>query len=257
MKTSVPGSEFDAVWRPPAELEGVRPREVRLTPAGRILSVLAVLLAVGSVAAGVLLHIKAVSDREFLTQLAEVGHESEGRVLRCWKSSGKDARYWVEYTFQARDSLHRARIQIGRRNWEALRPGSALQVRYLPQDPSRHAVRGHEGKPMPLAIPYAVAGAMAISAWLITLAPRNQRRLLAEGRPAQAIVTRHEKTKDGVAVHYEFRVLSGARASGKAQQGKKPAPLGSTLCVIYEPDRVRHNAIYPLSLVRTRRDRPR
>jgi hypothetical protein len=253
MNSNTPGSAGDANWRPPLELTAGRPREVRLSLAGRILIILAILLGVGSVAAGALLHVKSFSEREIQRQLAEAGRETEGRVLRTWRTKSGDAHYWVEYAYQAEGTLYRDRVQLGRRSWEAVKPGSTLQVRYLPANPGSNAVRGHEGRPMPLVIPYLVAGAMAVGAWLVTLPTRSQRHLLAEGRPARAVVTRHEKTKDGVVVHYEFRQLSGARAGGKSAQGKKPAPVGSSLCVLYEPDRVSHNAVYPLSLVRTRR----
>ena len=52
--------------------------------------------------------------------------------------------------------------------------------------------------------------------------------------------------------HYELSLLSGATASGKTGPSKKPPAIGSELCVLYEPDRSRHNALYPLSLVRAR-----
>jgi hypothetical protein len=103
---------------------------------------------------------------------------------------------------------------------------------------------------MPLWLPYPVAGALALASFLIAREIRRQRRLLAEGRPAPALVTRHEGNRQGKVAHYEFPLLSGALARGKAGPQKKPPAVGSLLCVLYEPDRMRNNSLYPLSLVR-------
>ena len=254
MNSNAIGKGLNAMWQPPAELAGCRPREVRLTGAGRTLVVLAVLLAAGSIAAGVLLYAKAAADRAFRRELAEVGNDLDARVTRCWTSGKKgDTRYWVEYEFRADGRTITDRVRVGKQSWSALKPGSVLPVRYLPANSTRHVIRGLEEGPLPLWVPFALSGALALAAWLVTLPLKSQRRLLAEGRPAQAVVVLHKKTKDAIEVRYQFRQLSGAVAKGKGQQGKSPTPVGSSLCVIYDPDRVRHNAIYPLSLVRTRR----
>jgi hypothetical protein len=48
---------------------------------------------------------------------------------------------------------------------------------------------------------------------------------------------------------YEFPLLSGAVASGKAGTSAKPPAIGSVICVIYDPESPKRNAVYPLSLV--------
>jgi hypothetical protein len=240
-------------WCPPGELEQCRPRELRLKPAGIILVLLAMALLAGAFSLGLLLHLKASADHELRGQVVEFGKDVEARIIRRWTNRGKNTRYWIEYSYQVEGQSHRGRIELRRSAWLAEEPGAILPLRYLPSDPAQHLVRGHEGELMPLWLPYLIGPALALAAWLVTRPLISQRRLLAEGRPAPAVVTRHEKTQHGVVVHYVFSLLSGALAHGKIGPQRKPPALGSILCVLYEPERTRHTAVYPLSLVRTAR----
>ena len=70
-------------------------------------------------------------------------------------------------------------------------------------------------------------------------------------------VTRHSKadhTAHGASVgkkfHFEFPLLSGAVAEGEAGSAKTPPAVGSTICVLYDPETPSRNAVYPLSFVR-------
>jgi len=249
--------ELKRHWRPPGELEQSRPRELRLKPAGVALVLLAAAFMAGSIALGVLLHLKASADHELRRELVEFGRDLDAQVLRHWTTRGKPTRYWVEYAYQVEGPAHRGRVELGRKAWQALDAGAVLPVRYLPSDSAKHFIRGHEGDRMPLWLPYLIGAALAFAAWLVTRPLVSQRRLLAEGRPAPAVVTRHERTQHGAVVHYIFSLLSGASAQGKMGPQKKPPAPGSILCVLYEPDRTQHNAVYPLSMVRTARQQSR
>jgi hypothetical protein len=243
--------EVAAGWRPPAELERSRPRELRLKPAGRVLVVFAVILGAGSLLAGVLLHVKASVDHDSRRRVIETGQDTEGRVVRKYQTrSGDDRQHWIEYEYRTDGEIQRARLRVGSRVWQALNVGTQLPVRYLASDPEQHLVPGYSGGLMPLWVPYLVAGGLALGACLVTLPLAAQRLLLAEGRPAPAIVTRHEKGKHGPIVHFVFQLLSGTTLEGKTGPWKKPPALDSVLCVLYLPDRARRNAVYPLSLVR-------
>ena len=242
-------NEARQTWHPPEELERSRPREVRLTGAGRALVALAVFFFLGSAAAGLLLHIKASTDHEHRRQLLEQGKDLEAQVIRRGTTRRDHPRYWAEYAFSVDGRTYQGRLQAGRRSWERMDEGTSLPVRYLPSEPQIHLVQGSEGDLMPLWLPYFIACALALAGWLVTRPLVSQRRLLAEGRPAPAVVTHHEKTQHGPVMHYMFSLLSGATARGKAGPQKTPPPPGTTLCVIYEPDRARHHGIYPLSLV--------
>jgi hypothetical protein len=102
--------------------------------------------------------------------------------------------------------------------------------------------------------------AYVVSASLISLSVfchkivGRQRRLVSEGRAAPAIVVGHSKshTSHGGAhryITYDYRVLSGAVLHGRAMVDKLP-PLGSVICVVYDPDRPSRTIRYPTRLVR-------
>ena len=52
---------------------------------------------------------------------------------------------------------------------------------------------------------------------------------------------------------YEFRVLAGTTATGKAAAGKTQ-DVGSRINVVYEPERPKRNRPYPFSLVTLNRE---
>jgi hypothetical protein len=246
-------TELKRHWKPPVELDRCRPREVHLRPAGVVLAVMSLLFVAGSVAAGALLYVKATADREERRQLMQTGRDAQAEITRKWSTRGDNRRYLMAYRYEVGAGAYDGSVQIGRRAWESVKPGSVLTVRYLPGDPGSHVVLRWEEQLMPLWVPFLVPALLLLVAWLMTLPVSSQRRLLAEGRPAPAIVVSHKKTKDGVVAHYELCALNGTIGSGKMGPKKRqPAPIGSELCVLYEPDRVRHNAAYPLSLVQTR-----
>jgi hypothetical protein len=95
---------------------------------------------------------------------------------------------------------------------------------------------------------------MAVIGVLPWYAIRRQWMLLAEGRPAQAQVTVFKKVRHQhgtqYQVSYEFRTMSGATRSGRYTSQKSPPASGTTIQVVYNPDRPEHSMPYPLALVR-------
>jgi hypothetical protein len=53
---------------------------------------------------------------------------------------------------------------------------------------------------------------------------------------------------------YQFRVLAGTIATGKAAASTKSAAVGSTISVVYDPERPTRNRPYPFSLVTLNRE---
>ena len=101
-------------------------------------------------------------------------------------------------------------------------------------------------------VAYVAALTLAALAALIALPIRSQRRLLVEGRPAPAVVTRRHLNKSThgsqYQIEYEFRLLNGAPRTGRSASGKMLEV--QLIAVLYEPDNPARNAPYPLSLVR-------
>jgi len=95
--------------------------------------------------------------------------------------------------------------------------------------------------------------------WLAWYFVRRERRLLSEGRAALGLITGHSKMhrsshggEVGKSAYYQFAQMSGALAKGETSPMKKPPEIGSTICVLYDPENPGRNARYPLSLVRPR-----
>ena len=203
--------------------------------------------------AGLALYAQACREGEKRMQILQSGRDTEASVTRRWTTGHDPVRYFVEYAYYVGGKPYSGRQSIGHNTWLSMERTESLRVRYLPANPQIHLVHGWEPRLFPpwasLAIP---AGVLFFVAWLITRIVAWQRRLLAEGRPAPAIVTKIARTQNGKVAHYVFMVMSGKMIEGKSMPQKHPPSVGSMLNVIYEPDRERRNSVYPLSLVRTR-----
>jgi hypothetical protein len=248
-------SNIKKTWRSPGELQCSRPREVSLTWAGKIIAGLAAAMFVGGVFAGLVLYTKASQDRENRGRLVASGLDAEARITRSWTSGQDPVRYWVEYNYSAGGQTWTGRLATKHNSWLNLQKTGTLRIRYLPADPQQHLISGHESKLLPSWMSILVAGISFLVGWLLKRILDMQRRLLAEGRPAPAIVTRVTRSNQqhGQKVaHYVFMDLGGKLVEGKSNPQKRPPMVGSVLNVIYEPDRENHNRIYPLPLVKTR-----
>src|SRR5262245_41596433 len=92
----------------------------------------------------------------------------------------------------------------------------------------------------PLFLPYLLAVPFAVGGSLAFLPLLRQRWLLAEGRAAPGVVTRHgRKDQHGRVYYFEFRVLSGATVEGRAGPSHRPPPVGRPICVLYDPNQPR------------------
>jgi hypothetical protein len=246
-------------WTPPGGLDR-RPREVCLTGEGKALAALAAILLLGALVAGIALEIVARRQAREARVWQQQAVEGEARVTRRWRRGGEQRRYAVAYEFLVHGRTYAGEARLSRTAWEALQAGSVIPVRYLPLDPSvNHAYR-QGPNPMPRLIPYVAALGLAAGGALAVYRLRRDWRLMAEGRAALGLITRHSKmqrtshgTKMGMVAYYEFAQLSGALAKGQTGPVAKPPEMGSTVCVLYDPENPGRNAVYPLSLVKPQR----
>jgi hypothetical protein len=236
-------------WIPPDGLDRARPRDVRATAAGAALVALSGVLFAAALAVGVGLEVVAGREREAQRLLKDEGTDAHAEVVRLWRSRSKEREPWAAYQFTAEGRQVEGAVKLPLGAWGRLAVGSTLEVRYLPSDPNLNQPLRFPRRPMPRVLPYVAAVALAALGILPLVALRGQRKLLSEGRPAHAIVTRHSKDQHGTIAHYEFATLGGTIASGKSRPTRKPLAVGSTLCALYDPEHPRANAAYPLSLV--------
>jgi len=239
-------------WAPPAEL-ATGPREVEMAAGGLALLVLVFVFAAGAVAGGVFLWRAGTERSAFLARLNAEGATTEGVILRLSRGEGKSSDRFVSYEFEHEGSVYRSRSRVPRRTWDRLHTGQRLNVRFLPADPARNRPADWAPNRLPPWLGFVLAGAALVPAALLALMLRNARLLLTEGRPAPALVLSHSGAKGGQrAVVYEFPVLNGSICSGKSDASNRPAPVGETICVIYDRENPKRNSPYPLQLFRVR-----
>jgi len=247
-------------WRPPRELACGCPRDVRLTANGVAVFLVAVFLAVASVAAGISLYFVAADKENREHLLAANPVETQARLIRLWRRGGDKPRCLAEYAFDTSGHSHSRIVTLRCRDWQSLETGSLVPVRFVSSNPEISRLTGLERPAAklywlaPLAV-VLLAGSAAGLHFLL----RSQRILLEEGRPVAAVVTHFRKVHHGHAqgneVHFEFLTIGGTRVQGEfgpVTSKSTPTP-GSTLTVLYHPDDPHRNARYPLSLYRTAR----
>ena len=236
-------------WTPPDGLGYSSLRPVSLTGGGIALLVVAAMMSMGAVAAGIGLGTTAKRQAKDHRLLQEQGVNTEAQITRVWRSGDKNQQHLVSYRFTVQEREYVARKGVPPRIWQTLKAGSSLPVRFLPSDPKVNHPSEWSDTPMPSWLPYLLSGALVATAFGCTIPLRIQMRLLTEGRPAPGTVTGHRRTKDGTILRYEFVLLNGATAKGRGQSRRPPA-IGAPICVLYDPENPRRNAPYPLTLVK-------
>jgi len=209
----------------------------------------AVLWVAGAVV-GAGLQAQLRRERAELQLLRDEGLLTEAQITRLWRGRGDERPPYVAYRFRTGAAWQDGARRVPLRLWRTLHEGDAFSVRYAPSRPELNHPALLEPRPMPLVVPLIAATVLALSGGLCWLPVVGQRRLLAEGRAARALVTGHAKQQHGTVLRYEFATLGGSLAKGKTGPQRKPQAIGSTLYVLYDPERPASNSPYPLSLVR-------
>jgi len=250
-------------WVPPDGLDRCRPREVRLTSEGKGLIVLACLLLAGGLAGGIALGLLASRQAGEARLLREESVVTDGTVTRLWRRGENNRERWMSYRYMVDGQAYGRSIKVSSTAWARLETGARIPVHYVPSRPDLNYPLRSLRSPLPLWVPFAVALGLAAASLLLVLLVRGQARLLAEGRAAPGRVTKLSKPHRsshgsdlGQKVFYEFRLLSGGVAHGRAGPMKNPPLAGSTITVVYHSEAPRRNAPYPLSLVAPVNRRP-
>jgi hypothetical protein len=146
----------------------------------------------------------------------------------------------LEYRFTMDGRTYGGAAPVKERHWKSLGVGLPIAIRYLPSAPDRNYP---STDPPRRIVPWGVCllfGFVAVLGVRMYLKVRRERRLLEDGRPAPALVTRLKKwwTEDGLKyiVHYRFSLPDGATYKGRSNFHAKPIPEGSVICILYDPD---------------------
>jgi hypothetical protein len=238
-------------WTAPDGLgySGLRP--VRLSGTGYAILVLSAIFVIVGLGLGSFLWNKSHRERAEREQLEHGGARAQATVVRLWRSGENGSTRRMSYRFEVGGRVVTGTTGVPKTNWTALHTGDSVPVRYLPANPAVNHPEQWSRRVSPellgLLIPLLFCG--IASGFLLMV--RCQSRLLSEGRPAPGVVVKARRSDKHVVVNYEFRLLSGAVRKGKSScSGHNVPGLGSEVCVIYDPDNPKRNALYPLSLVK-------
>jgi hypothetical protein len=237
----------------PVELLRSVPRHVVLTAAGKATGVVAVLLILGGIAAGIGANVLAERDRALQETIARERVATEAVVTNVVRRRGDDAKTTVSYVFSANGREYAGQTRLRKRESAGIEPGTRIAVEYMASTPAMNwpAGRPPQGVPVFLLlapIPLAMTGVVM----LIML--KRRRQLLTYGRATEARVIGSKRFSHGshggrgYHVDFEFRLLSGARRTGRFHVPKDPPAEGAPVVIVYDTDEPARHARYPMDL---------
>lgn len=168
------------------------------------------------------------------------GSDTVGHVTRTHK--GKH--FTVYYSFTVNGTTVRGNAPAPKQFEQILENSSPLTIRYLPANPSVNQPADWEYGPSDsvwfiLPLPILISGIL----FLISL--RMERRLVAEGVPATAVITGSDyHSRGGYTATYEFRT-EDARVMSKRVGVPHRLEIGSNIWVLYLRQQPRRSQPYP------------
>src|SRR5689334_21335714 len=115
-------------WKPPAELNRARPRDVQLSGAGRGLAILCVVLGAAGVIAGILLDRQRRKQEAEAAALREQGAAAEAVITRLTRTGGKSEDHRVAYEYTVGGQTYRRTRSVSSGFWRTLHVGDRLPV---------------------------------------------------------------------------------------------------------------------------------
>ncbi len=237
----------------PEALHRSSPRPVALRLGGKAALAMAIILAAGAVAAGVLLYRSAAQAAELRQLMRDEPVSTQAQVIHLDRTRDKNPRRVIRYQYTADGRTYQCTVYVGLRDLRELKIGSPLMVAYLASRPQVSWIPGHEyqGTPWP-AVPL-IPGSMLVAAGVLVYILRRERSLLSEGRPALARVLKSTRLGgrrgSRYRVEFEFQLLSGAMRTGRVDMTSSPA-AGSNLVILYDPEQPKRLMRYPSLMVR-------
>ena len=241
-------------WQPPRELRYSGPRAVRLSAPGIALVCLFgifVLLA-ATIGPIVVRGFRSRIERDRLVR--QQGVAANAIVNRVWKAPDKEATPMVSYRFAAPGGEFFGQSAMRSGAWRGIHPGDQLTVLYLPSRPEVNQPSEGVPSPPPEWLAWFASLMFLLPAFMFWFLISSQRRLLVDGVAAQGVVTQIRRGKQ-TSVRYEFKTPSGDTVKGRCDVSRRNLPQpGAPVCVLYNPDNPRRNSIYPMQMVKLRRD---
>ena len=247
-------AEIKKNWTPPPGLAGTGPRDVRLKAGGIVLAVLAAIFVIGGGVAWYFLSMKAQREAADAERLRAEGIPATATITRTWRSRDKDQKPMLSYEYEYNGRTYAREASAPKRIWDNLKEFTPIEIRLVPSKPENSHPSGWSRETMPLWLGSLIGVMFMLPGILFVVMIRRTMNLLSIGRAAPAIVTKLSRSKNGTSMTYEFAGLSGGVLKGRGSPTRKPATVGSTICVVYDPDKPSRNTSYPTDLADVARD---
>jgi hypothetical protein len=248
-------SALDSSGLPPALLQST-PRRVTVNTLGGMLMLIASGLVVIGIWGGIELTRSAETANRHVSLYGSERIVTAGEVTQLRRRGGDDDhRITAYYRYMARGRVLTGQTTLRRADHVQYEVGSQVAVWYLATEPEANWLDGYSPRPEVSWPGTVVPLACGVSAMALLFAVRRQSKLLTDGRPAMATITKVEKkgSDHGTTwlVHYSWTTISGATRTGKYHYEKKPAPaVGTMIPVVYDRDDTFRHGRYPMSFVR-------
>jgi hypothetical protein len=240
-------------WQPPEGLRNSGPRLVRLSGRGIVLACLGGIFVVCGLTIGPIAYRAIRGKIERYRLLQQQGAAAAGTVNKVWKESDKAETPMVSYRFAAPGGEFTGQSEMRSETWRGLKPGDPLAVRYLPSRPEVNQPGAGVQDPPPAWLAWMPPLMFVWPSIMFWFMIHAQWRLLADGVPVPAVVTRIKRSKQTDA-HYEFKIPAGEAVKGRSPVSRRNVPeVGAQVCVLYHPDNPRKNSIYPMGMVKLQR----
>ena len=247
-------AELRKNWTPPRGLAGTGPRDVRLKAGGILLAVLAAIFVIGGGVAWYLLLMKAQREAAALEQLRAEGIPTTATITRTWRSRDKDQRPMLSYQYEHNGRTYVAETSAPKRIWDNLKEFTPIEIRMVPSRPENSHPSGWTRSIIPMWLGALIGTMFMLPGIVFVVLIRRTMNLLSVGRATPGIVTKLSRSKNGTTMSYEFASLSGAVLKGRGSPTRKPAAVGATICVVYDPDKPSRSISYPTDLADVARD---
>jgi len=230
----------------PIELTGPLPRKVRSSPGGIQSAFFAAAVVALALAGTSWVAMRGVHEFQNREALRSEGVEATGQVTGFSHTGKHNGILVVQYSFLVNGISFPGKADVPRQLERDVKGSSTLPIRYVPANPAvSHPADWDE--PLFSAVVPLMFPILPVAVGIMMLVSGNkERRLLAEGLPAIATITKsYRLSKGGYKSNYEFRTEDGGVGTG-TNSFAGPPEIGTTFCVIYFPQNPRRNLPYPL-----------
>lgn len=235
-------------WRAPEELLSTTPRDVRYTKSARVMFVLVAAGILGFATAGVLLIPGMQREQQDNELVRREGVASNGTITARRVNKGKSPSYRVTYAYEVGSRRYTSVAKVARRDYDRFEIGSPAAIHYLPSQPDVSRMDDGERDPPELRLLIFLPIFFLL---LVPLIAMRLKKLLAWGTAVGAIVTRVSPTKGGLEIRYQFLGPNGELVEGSdVVPSRGEVKVGEIITVLFDPERPRRKARYPLAMVR-------